>query len=182
MNMVQYGVEDFLRDVDKPRNTNVLLGILFMLLGVIAIFLPKFTTGLIIYALGGLLLLSGILSIIAALRGKDVSNAGISMGIVLLAVGILIFLFPVTAGHILTFILLFLLLGTGLVFFYWVYLVGFRESGYLPLIGGLISIFLSIVIILGWFGDVNPWLIGLFVGTDLLFNGIILLVLGIMRR
>jgi len=180
--MVQYSVEDFLRDVDKPRNTNVLLGIIFLLLGTIAILLPKLITGLVIYALGTLLVISGIGAMIAALRGKDVANAGVYMGIVLLAVGILIYIFPVAAGHILTFILLLLLLGTGLVFFYWVHIIGLRESGYLPLIGGLLSIFFVIVIVMGWFGDVNPWLIGTFIGIDLLFNGIILLVLGIQRR
>ncbi len=182
MNMVQYGVEDFLRDAEKPGNINILLGILFVLLGVAAILLPKFTTGIIIYTFGGLLFVSGILAIIAALKGKNVSNAGLYMGMVLFSVGILIFLFPVTAGHILTFILLLFLLGTGAIFFYWVYLLGLKESGYMPLLAGVVAIALSLLIILGWFGDVNPWLIGLFVGTDLLFNGIILLVLGIMRR
>lgn len=180
--MVQYTVEEFLRDADRPRNTNILLGIIFILLGTIAILLPKFTTALIIYALGALLLISGIGAMIAAVRGKDVANAGLYMGIVLLAVGILIFIFPVAAGHILTFILLLLLLGTGLVFFYWVHIIGLREAGYLPLIGGIISMFLVLVIIMGWFGDVNPWLIGLFIGIDLLFNGVILLILGIERR
>jgi uncharacterized membrane protein HdeD (DUF308 family) len=180
--MVEYGVEEFMRDADRPRNTNILLGTIFLLLGIIAILLPKITTGFIVFGFGAILIIAGISAIVGALRGKEVTTAGLYMGLVLIAVGILIFLFPVLAGHIFTFILLLLLLGTGLVFFYWVHLIGLKESGYLPLAGGIVAIFFAILIILGWFGDVNPWLIGVFVGIDLLFNGVILLILGVTRR
>jgi len=180
--MVEYGREEFLRDADRPRHTNILLGIIFMLLGMVAILLPKFTTALVVLGFGVLLIVAGIIAIAGALRGKDVATGGLYMGIVLIVVGILIFLFPVTAGHMLTSILLLFLVGTGLVFFYWVHLLGLKESGYLPLIGGIIALSLAMVIIFGWFGDVNPWLIGVFIGFDLLFNGLILIILGIERR
>ncbi len=180
--MVQYGVADFLRDYDKPRTTNIIVGVLFLVAGIVAIMFPHITTGLIVYGFGVIVLLGGITAVIAAYRGMGVSTAGLYIGLFMTALGLFTLFFPVLVREFLTFVLLLFLIGIGSLSFYWVYLIGLKEAGLLPLASGIVSLSFAVMIIAGWIGDANPWLLGLFLGVEILMNGLVMLVLAYVRR
>lgn len=154
-------------------------GVAMLILGIIAILLPRLTTFGITLLIGGLLLVGGIITSIRAVRFKGLPGATPSLifGILSALVGLFLLFSPQTGVEALTVILvvLFLLQGiseitASLQHRKW------SAWGWM-LISGIASLLIALFLLIS-FPSSADWAIGLLVGINLLFTGSWLLMLG----
>lgn len=157
------------------KNTGwfLFLGIILVILGLAAISAAVFTTIVSVMLLGALLLVGGIFVLIDSFKFWWQKWTGFIlhalMGILYIIAGIYLIQNPLLASVTLT-----LLLG---IFYAIIGIVRIVESFTFRLIGwkwllfsGLISLLLGILILTNW-PQASLYIIGLFVGIDLLFAG-----------
>jgi uncharacterized membrane protein HdeD (DUF308 family) len=155
----------------KARSENgwsIFLGILLMLAGFAAIWVP-FAAGLAgTIFFGCLVLVSGIAHWVYAWLERKTGGAiwQVLIGLVYVIAGVTMLLLPVNAVFALT-----------LVFFFWLRLL--PGSAWF-LVDGIISLLLSILIFVGWPSS-SLWALGTIVGVSLLFSGVARLTLPMLR-
>lgn len=151
----------------------LLWGILFIVLGVIAISATFLTTIITVVFLGALIFVAGIVNLIDTFsywRGKWGGFVlHLVMSILYLLVGIMLVTNPVAASISLTLLLglLYLILGI----FRLIYSLSLRIPRWgWGVASGIITILLGLLILASWPAS-SLFIIGLFVGIDLLFWG-----------
>ncbi len=149
-------------------------GIFLLILGIIGMIIPELGTSLILYLIAALLILGGVAFFVAGFKG---GWANIVAGIILLAVGILMFVYPSESLSVMTIILGIWFSLVGIVDI----LIAFMSKSnnvnwWAPLITGILSFILAILIFAGW-PENSEWIIGLFVAIELFLEGIMLLVI-----
>ncbi|QYX57632.1 DUF308 domain-containing protein [Roseovarius sp. SCSIO 43702] len=164
-----------------PRTLLIILGVLFLLAGLLAVFNPLAASITVeIFAAWAFLILGG-LQIAAALRSDEGRLWAVLMGAVTLVLGILLLIDPLSGLVTLTILAGVAFVISGL----FKLMVGFSldTSGFkaLVLISGGISAGLGIVILLGLPGTAAITL-GLLLGIELLSNGAAALGLGLAAR
>ncbi len=148
-------------------------GIALVLLGLLAISYSTFATLASIITLGIVLLFAGILVIMDAFhfwKGKGSSFfLQLLMGLLYLLVGLSFILSPMLGSLSLTFLMgtLFVILGIYRIFGSFSF--GLPGKGWI-LCSGIITLLLGILILTGW-PSTGLYIIGLFLGIDLLFLG-----------
>jgi uncharacterized membrane protein HdeD (DUF308 family) len=156
-----------------------------IVLGVIALGSPlvmAMTTEVAVLVFGWLLIIGGILETIMGIWERRWSGFFIDLvaGLLDLVVGFIIVTNPVVAATVLTlFIALWLILG-GLFRIVVAIAVPFRHRVWLA-INGLVTLVLGVMIWRHWPSDAL-WVIGLFIGIDLIFKGWALVMLGLAAR
>lgn len=160
------------------------IGILLVILGIVCVAAPVVTTLFSMVAFGWLLIFSGILKIIYSFRFWKDEWSGFFVfllaGLIYLVVGGLILYNPVTSAASLTLLLavFFLVLGV------------FRIAGAIAfqlsnkawvIVDGILAFILGVLILAHWPSSAL-WVIGLFIGIDLIFSGVTLLSLGYVRK
>ncbi len=152
-------------------------GIMLLVLGLLGMIFPKFASGVVAYLTGFILLIGGALFFVVGFKGGKGAIGAILLGILFLILGILIFVYPAHSLAAMTLILgiFFIVIGiASLLLGYGLHPVSGWQA---PVVTGVLSFVLGILIFIGWPGN-SEWLIGLFVGIDLFFQGISLMVLG----
>lgn len=148
-------------------------GVALLLLGILAISYSTFTTLVSVMTFGFFLLFAGVLVIIDSFhfwKGKGGSFfLQLLMGLLYLIVGLSFIFSPMLGSLSLTFLMgtLFLILGIYRIFGSWSF--GLPGKGWI-LFSGLITLLLGILILTGW-PITATYIIGLFLGIDLLFLG-----------
>ncbi|EDY34441.1 hypothetical protein ABOONEI_853 [Aciduliprofundum boonei T469] len=161
--------------IDPKPYTNA--GIVLTILGILGIIFPKFASGVIVYLIAILLLIGGIVFLIMGIKSTSGKLGGILLGIVLLIFGILIFVYPHPTLSLLSLIMgSFFMIG-GIIYFLLAYAVHPYNGWWAPVISGVLSLILGILVLMSWPGN-SEWIIGLFVGIDLLFEGLALIMVG----
>jgi uncharacterized membrane protein HdeD (DUF308 family) len=169
----------------KARSENgwsIFLGILLMLAGFAAIWVP-FAAGLAgTIFFGCLVLVSGIAHWVYAWLERKTGGAiwQVLIGLVYVIAGVTMLLLPVNAVFALTLVLACYIAIEGvleLVFFFWLRLL--PGSAWF-LVDGIISLLLSILIFVGWPSS-SLWALGTIVGVSLLFSGVARLTLPMLR-
>jgi uncharacterized membrane protein HdeD (DUF308 family) len=172
-------------ETDKLREIWVFLlimGVALMILGALAIsssFIATFATVLVF---GILLLLGAIFQVVTALWGRSWRGFFLHLlaGILYLIAGVFMVEHPMEAALAITLVVAICLLGTGILRI----VVGVVErfSGWgLSLATGVISLLLGIAIWRQWpFSGL--WMIGLFVGIEMVFSGLSWVRLGLVVR
>jgi uncharacterized membrane protein HdeD (DUF308 family) len=153
----------------------LLLGILMFVLGVVSISSAVYMliTGITMIILFGLmLLLAGIGELVASFwagqwRG---SLLHVLAGILYFVLGFVVLNHPDRALAVLTFILGVAFLIGGLFRIVASLQIKFHNWGW-PLLNGIVTLLLGILILKDWPSS-SLWVIGLFVGIDLIFNGL----------
>lgn len=158
-------------------------GIIFILLGILAVALPNFATLSVEMFIGWLFLLGGILQgyrVFQSRGNKDFWIALISP-ILAIIVGILLLAYPLTGILTLTLLLgiYFLIEGIVKIVISW-RLKPLKPWGWV-LFSGLLSLVLGVIIFTGWPGTAT-WVIGLLVGINMLFFGWALVGLALAAR
>lgn len=147
------------------------LGIAFVVLGTAAIMLPFATTLSAIIVLGTVLIISGIIQLFQSFKERLAKRKFLYLilGLLSIAIGIYFIVNPLASAVSLTLILAIFLMMSGL---FKIILSLALEYKYWPLllINGIISVFLGIFIYAQWPLS-GFWIIGLFVGIDLILNG-----------
>jgi uncharacterized membrane protein HdeD (DUF308 family) len=155
-------------------------GILFLILGFLAIAFPVISTLSVELFLGWLFIISGIIQGYRAFKLRHHAGVlGASLNALLsLALGILLLIFPVSGIISITILLMIFFALEGIFKIIWG--VQYRESirswSWL-IFSGLMSLALAIIIWLGWPGTAM-WALGLLVGINLIFFGASLLGIG----
>ena len=166
---------------ETTRRRLIIAGVLMLVIGVLGVVVPQVLSFTLSLLVGALLVAAGLVSLYLTWYGYQRSLLAWFKPVILLVIGLLIAFHP-TAGAA----------AIGLVLILYFLLSAFAGISValalrpLPgwgwmLFSGLVSLVLAVVFIAGWpFGA--RWLVGLFVGINLIFDGISLLMLGLAAR
>ncbi|RMG57335.1 MAG: hypothetical protein D6717_04900 [Gammaproteobacteria bacterium] len=161
----------------RLRNT----GIALLLIGLLGIILPQVLTFALSLLVGGLLVAAGVVSLYLAGGGYRRSLLAWLRSFVLLVIGLLIAFHPTigaaSLGLLLIIYFLFSAFGALSLAFAMRPLPGW---GWM-LVNGLLALLLAVIFIFGWPFQAK-WLVGLFVGINLVFDGLALLMVARAAR
>jgi uncharacterized membrane protein HdeD (DUF308 family) len=164
--------------VETHRDWFVGVGVLFVALGIVAMFLPFVASLVTTLALGWLMIVAGVIEGYHALKNSQWGGAGWELvsAVVQVVGGGLVVAFPLVGKLALTLILAGYFAGEGVL-----KLIRaaqhrrVKSSGWLVL-DGLVSLALGVLILLHW-PAVAVWVFGLFVGVSLLIGGASMLLI-----
>jgi uncharacterized membrane protein HdeD (DUF308 family) len=147
------------------------LGIILIVVGTIAVAMPFVASLATAVAFGALLLVGGIAQLVGAFWTRDWSGFFLSllMGVLYLVLGVLFLRDPGDALLAMTLLLACVLMVGGLFRIIGSLMYQFPHWGWI-LAGGIINLILGILIWQQWPVS-GLWVIGLFVGIDLIFTG-----------
>ena len=160
----------------------LVLGAVVMVVGALAIGAAFIATFATILTFGILLLAGGVVQIVNAFLGRTWRGFFVHflVGVIHLVVGGLMLEYPVEAVKTLTFLLAVGLLVGGICRLVFALREDFAGRGWV-LVNGLVALMLGIAIWRQW-PDSSYWVIGLFVGIDLLFSGWSWVMLGLIVK
>jgi uncharacterized membrane protein HdeD (DUF308 family) len=160
----------------------VILGLALMVVGFLAIGAPYVATFKTIIFIGVLLLIAGVVEVIHAIAVRNLKGFAMHLisAFLYLIVGVFVLEDPERTAGVLT-----LLLTAS----FWVgggFRILFSLINRFPawpwvLLNGVVTLLLGILIWRGW-PDTKDWVIGLFVGIELLFHGWAWVILGLTVR
>jgi uncharacterized membrane protein HdeD (DUF308 family) len=158
------------------------LGALLVLLGMIAIGASAFVTLVTMVFFGGLLLLAGLLETMHAIAMRGWSGFYIDLiaGLLYTVIGLMVVFHPDATAVALTLIIAVLLVLSGIFRVVIALAVSYQNRLWLFL-HGVINLLLGFVIWQSWPVS-GEWVVGLFVGIDLIFNGWSLIMLGLIAK
>jgi len=147
------------------------LGIVLIVVGTLAIGAPFIASLATALTIGALLLVGGAAQLVGAFWTRDWSGFFLMflMGVLYIVVGLLFLERPVDALEALTLLLACSLIVSGIFRIVGSLMSRFPQWGWV-LVGGVINLLLGILIWRQW-PVTGLWVIGLFVGIDMIFNG-----------
>ena len=174
----------YMNKIKKSWRLLLAIGIFFIVVGSISIFKSLITTIVSIYILGFVLLFSGIGYTIYSFRfWKDnwpKFYQYFILSIVYLAAGIILIQDPIRSSFPLTIFIAIFYMFVGL----WRCLTAFQSKmpkSMLELLGGILAFIFGFLIWMKW-PTSSLWVIGLFVGIDILLTGIYFVTLSLFAR
>lgn len=159
------------------------LGVIMAVLGLLALVAPVAATFAAELALGAIFVVAGIVEIAQGLQVRDRgTTAAVLLGIVTIAIGALLLLFPLTGVLTLTLALAVLFLVSGVLRLFWALRIRPAQQWGLLAFSGVLALLLGALVISQW-PEASAWLLGVLVGIDLIFAGwwMIFLALGLRR-
>ncbi|MHB9038921.1 MAG: HdeD family acid-resistance protein [Armatimonadota bacterium] len=159
------------------------LGILIVALGVLAIGMPFVTTLALAYMLGLILIVSGFAIGIHAFKTKSVGGFVLKLitAIVYIAAGVFLLAYPLAGAAVLTLVLAVFWTVAGIVRI--VHAVSTRHEpnwGW-TLFNGIVTLILGLIVWSMW-PIASLWVLGLFVGIDLIIAGWTVIALAFAAR
>jgi uncharacterized membrane protein HdeD (DUF308 family) len=179
-----HGLGDSIRALRAKWGWIVALGIIFMIAGVIALGSVVMATVSAVLIVGIMMIMAGVAEIIAAFNVKDWGKFALWMllGLLYVAAGVICIVDPLAAAVILT-----LMVGAALVvggILRMVLAWNMREAGKpwgWVVVSGIISLLLGLMIIAQWPYS-GVYVLGIFLGIDLIFIGSSWLAIGLALR
>jgi uncharacterized membrane protein HdeD (DUF308 family) len=158
------------------------LGIVLIVLGTIALTYSWLATAVAVVVLGWMLIFGGVLQAAHAFWRRKWSGFVVDLlvGLLYAVVGALIITHPVTSAVELTLIMAVLFLIAGVFRIIAAVAMPFHHRGWL-MFNGVITAALGGMIIAQW-PESGFWVIGLFIGIDMIFNGWSLVMLAMTAR
>lgn len=170
----------------KYRLWYMIYGLILIALGLFAIAMPYVATIAVELTVGWLLVIGGVLGLIASFSGGQSAPGfwwNLLIAILSLLAGVALLWHPVAGTVTLTLILVAYLISGGVA----KALMAINMRNPLPkawgwmLFSALVDIGLAVLIMSGWPGTAG-WVIGLFVGINLLMTGVALVIASIYSR
>ena len=161
----------------------VALGVVSVIAGVIALATDIFATAIAVYVIGFMMLFSGATEIVAAFNAKDWSHRilWLLLGALYVFAGIICLQNPFAAATILTLLLGFALIIGGLVRIFLATRMRQGTPWGWVVFSGLISVLLGIIIVAKW--PVSSFFVlGIFLGVDLIFMGSSWIAIGLALK
>jgi uncharacterized membrane protein HdeD (DUF308 family) len=160
----------------------VILGILLMILGVVALGAPFLTTLVTGVFIGWMLVVGGILEVAHGLWHRHWRGFFLDLliGVLYIVIGFMVVANPGVAVVTLTLLIAMFLIIGGIFRIVTAVAERFPHWGWM-LLNGVISLVLGVLIWRQWPSSAI-WVIGLFVGIDLLFQGWSLIMLGLLGK
>jgi uncharacterized membrane protein HdeD (DUF308 family) len=166
----------------KGRGWLITGAILSLIVGFLALSSPILFSFLIVRLLGVFALVSGIISLLIAIFGKDIAPRGINavLALVRIVAGLAL-LYCVPSGlRILTLVFAVFLMIEGAFAIFGAFKIR-QQKGWIPLLlNGIITLALGLMVYAHW-PTRSVWILGFFFGISLLFHGFALLMLGLSR-
>lgn len=167
--------------IQKNRTLLIFEGVIFAILGFLAVALPGISTLSTELFIGWLLIFGGIFQLYRTFKAGSHSAGFIGSlltGILYVVFGVLLILFPVAGIYSLTVLLTLFFIAEGIA----KVILGFqlRSSprwGWFVL-NGILALIMAYIIWAGWPGTVF-WVLGLLVGINMIFFGISLILLAL---
>ena len=158
------------------------LGILLVILGTVAIALSYTTTLLSIFLIGVLLAAAGAAELASSFWAKEWSGFLISLmsGLLYLVIGGIFLFKPIPAAAILTLLLGTLFLVSGIYKIVYSLWTRFQHWGWI-FFSGVVSTLLGVLILNDW-PEASLWVIGLFIGIDLIVSGWTWIIVALSAR
>lgn len=169
-------------EVARRWGLYVALGVLLLLLGMAAVWYDVFTTVLTVTTLGMLLLVGGVIVLLHAGSSRKWSGFALNflLGLLYIMLGILLLRNPGIGALSLTMLMAAFFIASGVMRSIIALSVRFSHWGWY-LFSGLVSLALGVMIWMQWPLS-GLFMIGLFVGIELLLAGWTLIVLGFSAR
>lgn len=157
---------------EVPAWLCILLGLVFIAVGVIVLGDVVFATIVSAFVIGVAAIVGGAFEIVHAFWTKGWGGFiwQIVLGLLYIAGGVVLIQQPVAGALVLTWVLGIFILASGLVRIF----LGFKHwehAGWLLLISGLFGVVAGLIILSGW-PVTGLWVIGLLIGIDLVVHGI----------
>lgn len=171
------------RERTGGSGTDIAIGILLVIFGIVAIARPVYATIASTLVFGWLFIFAGITQLVYAFRSRGAGQFvwKLLLGILYVGAGIIV-LFNVFEGAIaLTLILGITIFAQGVIQVILAFGLRPARNWVWVLFNGILAIILGIFIWSGWPFNAD-WLIGLWVGISLLFNGIWMILLSSLPR
>jgi uncharacterized membrane protein HdeD (DUF308 family) len=171
-------------DTVRPnRDWFIGLGVAFMVLGVLAIFLPLVATLVTTLVIGWLMVIGGVLECVHAVQNRRWAGWGWEMvaAVVHVVAGLLVVAFPVVGKLTLTLILAVYFVVEGILHIIRAIQHRTMRAWGWFLFDGVLSLCLGLLILLGW-PSTAVWALGLLVGIELLVGGSTMALIGLGTR
>lgn len=148
-----------------------LIGIFLLIVGGIAVAAPFITTITSMFIFGWLMIFAGASQLVFAFTYRHSDNFFIYTltSILTILIGALIVANPAATAAAMTLLLAVFFLGAGIFRIYTALALRFQHWGWM-LFGGILSFILGVLILMHW-PTSALWIIGLFIGIELLFTG-----------
>jgi len=158
------------------------LGILLVILGLIAVGASTLVTLATILFFGWLMVIGGVLQAIHAVISRQWGGFVLDLftGILYFVVGLLIVTHPAGTATTLTLLIAMFLMFSGIFRLAVAAMVRFHHAFWL-LLHGILNLVLGILIWQQWPSS-GLWIIGLFIGIEMIFHGWTLIMLGLMAK
>ncbi len=164
---------------DHTRRGFLVEGILFAILGILAIILPGLFTIAVVSIFAWLLIIGGIIRFVRSFQNRQGADFFLSMllGILYLVIGVYLLLHPLINMLAVTLLLGSFFVVEGIFKSLWAFQLRHVTRWASMLFSGVISIILGGLLLAGLPGTA-VWAVGLLLGINLLFFGISLIALG----
>jgi uncharacterized membrane protein HdeD (DUF308 family) len=160
-----------IEEVRKHSTWFLVLGIALVILGMIAIGWAVATTIVSVIFLGWLLIIGGVLHVIHGFKHRPWSGFFINLlaGVLYAVAGFVMVANPALAAVTLTLLIAMILIVAGLFRLFVAFSTPLDHRGWL-ILNGVVSILLGVMIWRSWPVS-GLWVIGMFVGIDMIFDG-----------
>jgi uncharacterized membrane protein HdeD (DUF308 family) len=174
---------DITEEVRTHRLGFFLAGVITLALGIAAIAFPYVSTVAVEVLIGWIFVVSGVVSILQALRAANWRGFLWSLigALLALGVGAILLLYPLTGVISLTLLMAAFFFAGGITRLVLAWQLRPKDHWGWLLLSGVLAVVLAVLIVLQW-PEASVWIIGLFVGIDLVFTGSTLLMLAASAR
>ena len=147
-------------------------GIFFILLGLCAIIIPQFFTVVIVILLGWLIVLGGVIHVSRALFFRDMPGFGLwlGLGILQMVVGYLLIADPIAGVLTLTMMMTLFFAFEGIIKIYLALMMRPLPQWNFMLFSGVTALLFAAIILTFW-SETEHWLLGLFLGINMMMLG-----------
>jgi uncharacterized membrane protein HdeD (DUF308 family) len=160
-------------------------GIILVLLGALAIFLPLFATITVTIILGWIFLASGILGLITTFRARQAPGFWWSLvsAVIAMAVGLILLAQPIAGALSVTLLMIvfFVVEGAATIMYALEHRRELTGRWDFMLVSGIIDFVIAGIILAGFPGTA-AWALGLLVGIDMIFGGVALVAIAVHAR
>lgn len=172
-----------IENVQKHRGWFIFLGIVLILAGTAAIIAPMWAGLALEILIGWILVFAGVSQLIHCFGSKSWGAFFLRFlgGLLYLAAGVMLLLYPMRGMLTLTLLLAILLVVQGIFRIFTSFQIRQYSNWGWMLVGGLISLVLGLLIYFQWPSS-GLWILGLFLGIDLLFAGWTMVMLASSRK
>lgn len=166
---------------ERTRKRSMVVGGLLLLLGVVGVVLPQIMSFTVSVLVAALLIAAGLISLYMTWSGYRRSLLAWFKPFALLLVGLLLAFYPMAGAAAIGLLLVIYFLLTAFAGISLGLALRPMPGWGWTLFSGLLALALAVVFLVGWPFSAN-WLVGLFVGINLIFDGLALLMLGFKAR
>ncbi|SJM91140.1 conserved membrane hypothetical protein [Crenothrix polyspora] len=166
---VQQQMQDYLQ---KHWRLFLLEGIVFIVLGIAAVIIPQFFSLVTVLFLGWIIVLAGVIHVSRALFFPDMPGFGLwlVLGILQVIVGYLLIVDPIAGVMTITMMMTLFFVLEGTIKIYWALMLRPLPNWNFVLFSGVTALLFAVIILAFW-SETAHWLLGLFVGINMIILG-----------